>query len=104
MRIDIISVVPELMDGAFSHSILKRAQERNLVSIHIHHLRDYAINKHGQVDDTPYGGGAGMVLMCEPLSKVIDKLKAERNYDEIIYLTPDGDIFHQQKANQLWGI
>lgn len=101
MRIDIISVVPELLESPFSHSILKRAKERGLLEIHIHHLRDYAINKHGQVDDMQYGGGAGMVLMCEPLGDVIQKLTSERPYDEIIYLTPDGKTFHQRIANTL---
>jgi tRNA (guanine37-N1)-methyltransferase len=101
MRIDIITVVPELLDGPFAHSIMKRAQEKKIVEIHIHHLRDYAINKHGQVDDTQYGGGAGMVLMCEPLGDVITKLKQERHYDEVVYLTPDGVTFQQRIANRL---
>lgn len=101
MRIDIITVVPELLDGPFAHSIMKRAQEKKIVEIHIHHLRDYAINKHGQVDDTQYGGGAGMVLMCEPLGDVITKLKHERHYDEVVYLTPDGVTFQQRIANRL---
>lgn len=101
MRIDIISVVPELLESPFSHSMLKRAKERGLLEIYIHQLRDYAINKHGQVDDMQYGGGAGMVLMCEPLGDVIQKLKSERRYDDIIYLTPDGKTFHQRTANAL---
>ncbi|MBL7774037.1 MAG: tRNA (guanosine(37)-N1)-methyltransferase TrmD [Chitinophagaceae bacterium] len=101
MRIDIITVVPELLESPFNHSILKRAKERNLLQIHIHHLRDFAINKYGQVDDTQYGGGAGMVLMCEPLGDAIKKLKSERVYDDIIYLTPDGQTFHQRTANTL---
>lgn len=101
MRIDIITVLPELLNSPFQHSILKRAQEKQLLDIHIHPLRDYAINKHGQVDDMQYGGGAGMVLMCEPLSKIIEQLKSDRSYDEIIYLTPDGETFHQKTANTL---
>jgi len=101
MRIDIITVLPELLESPFQHSILKRAQEKKLLEIYVHPLRDYAINKYGQVDDTQYGGGAGMVLMCEPLSECIESLKANRNYDEIIYLTPDGETYSQQTANTL---
>ncbi len=101
MRIDIITVLPELLESPLNHSIMKRAKERGLLNIHLHQLRDYAINKHGQVDDMQYGGGAGMVIMCEPLAKCIEKLKDERAYDEIIYLTPDGKTFHQQTANTL---
>lgn len=101
MRIDIITLMPELLESPFNHSILKRAKERGLLDIHLHQLREFAINKHGQVDDMQYGGGAGMVMMCEPLSKAIEKLKAERNYDEIIYLTPDGITFKQKIANTL---
>lgn len=101
MRIDIITVLPELLESPLNHSIMKRAKEKGLLDIHIHHLRDYAINKHGQVDDMQYGGGAGMVIMCEPLAKVIEKLKNERPYDEIIYLTPDGETYKQQIANSL---
>jgi len=101
MRIDIITVMPELLESPFNHSILNRAKERGLLHIHLHQLRDYAINKHGQVDDMQYGGGAGMVMMCEPLAKVIEKLKGERDYDDIIYLTPDGITLHQKIANTL---
>lgn len=101
MRIDIITVMPELLESPFNHSILKRAKERGLLDIHLHQLRDYAINKHGQVDDMQYGGGAGMVIMCEPLAKAIETLKAARDYDEVIYLTPDGVTFNQQIANRL---
>ncbi|MBL7767021.1 MAG: tRNA (guanosine(37)-N1)-methyltransferase TrmD [Chitinophagaceae bacterium] len=101
MRIDIITVLPDLLESPLNHSIMKRAREKGLLEVHIHSLRDYAINKYGQVDDTQFGGGAGMVIMCEPLSKVIEKLKSERNYDEIIYLTPDGETYHQQTANRL---
>lgn len=101
MRIDIITVLPELLESPFSHSIMKRAHEKGLLDVHLHQLRDFAINKHGQVDDTQYGGGAGMVIMCEPLAKAIDKLKDERDYDEIIYLTPDGITYKQGIANTL---
>ena len=101
MRIDIISVMPELMESFFKHSIIKRAKEKGLVQIYVHHLRDYAINDFGKIDDTPYGGGAGMVLMIEPIDKLISKLKAERDYDEIIYVTPDAPVFNQKMANTL---
>ncbi len=93
--------MPELLESPFKHSILKRAKEKGLLNIHLHQLREYAINKHGQVDDMQYGGGAGMVMMCEPLSNLIVKLMSERSYDEIIYLTPDGKNFHQKIANTL---
>jgi tRNA (guanine37-N1)-methyltransferase len=101
MRIDIISVLPDLLQGPLQHSIMKRAQDKGLLEIHIHNLRDYALNAYGQVDDAPYGGGAGMVLMCEPLAKVIDELKAQLTYDEIIYLTPDGQTLKQGMVNRL---
>lgn len=101
MRIDIITVLPELLESPLNHSIMKRAKERGLLDIHLHQLREFAVNKHGQVDDTQYGGGAGMVIMCEPLSDCIEKLKAARTYDDIIYLTPDGKTFHQKMANTL---
>ncbi|MCF6350995.1 MAG: tRNA (guanosine(37)-N1)-methyltransferase TrmD [Flavobacteriaceae bacterium] len=101
MRIDIISVIPELMQSPFEHSILKRAQEKKLVEIHFHNLRDYALNNYGKIDDSPFGGGAGMVLMIEPIDKCITKLKTERNYDEIIYMTPDAPILNQQTSNTL---
>jgi tRNA (guanine37-N1)-methyltransferase len=101
MRFDIITLMPELLESPFKHSILKRAKEKGLLNIHLHQLREYAINKHGQVDDMQYGGGAGMVMMCEPLSNLIVKLMSERSYDEIIYLTPDGKNFHQKIANTL---
>lgn len=100
MRFDVITVLPELLESPLSHSIMKRAQEKNLLHIQLHNLRDFAVNKHGQVDDYQFGGGAGMVMMCEPLSKIIEKLKAARTYDAIIYLTPDGETFNQQIANQ----
>lgn len=101
MRIDIICVFPELIHAAVQHSILKRAQEKGLLEVHFHALRDYAINKHRQIDDMQYGGGAGMVLMCEPLSNVIEKLQSQRTYDDIIYLSPDGVTYKQQIANSL---
>lgn len=101
MRFDIITLMPELLESPFNHSILKRAKEKSLLHVHLHQLREYAINKHGQVDDMQYGGGAGMVMMCEPLSNLIEKLMTERKYDEIIYLTPDGKNYHQKIANTL---
>ncbi|MBL20075.1 MAG: tRNA (guanosine(37)-N1)-methyltransferase TrmD [Flavobacteriaceae bacterium] len=101
MRIDIISVVPELMYSPFTGSIMKRAQQANLVEVYFHNLRDYSANSYKQVDDYPYGGGAGMVLMIEPIDKCINKLKAARDYDAVIYMTPDGDVLNQAKANQL---
>ena len=101
MHIDIITVVPELLESPFSHSIMKRAQEKGLLTVQSHNLRKWAINKHMQVDDYQFGGGAGMVLMPEPLANAIDELKKDRTYDEIIYMTPDGPRFDQQAANQL---
>ena len=90
MRIDILTVIPELLESPLSHSIMKRAQAKGLLEIQIHNLRQWAVNEYGQVDDYQYGGGAGMVMMCEPLVKAITQLRSERTYDEIIYLTPDG--------------
>jgi len=101
MTIDIITVVPDLLDGPFSHSIMKRAQDKGLLSVRTHNLRKWAINKHAQVDDYPFGGGAGMVLMCEPLANAIEELQLNRTYDAIIYMTPDGKTFDQPMANQL---
>ena len=101
MRIDILTVLPELFEGPFSHSILKRAQEKNLVEIHVHNIRDYSTHRQKSVDDYQYGGGAGMVMTVQPIADCINQLKAERSYDEIIYLTPDGDVFDQKMANQL---
>lgn len=100
MRIDIISVLPELLVSPLSHSIMKRAQSKGLLEVYIHNLRQWAVNEYGQIDDYQYGGGAGMVMMCEPLVKAIDQLKKERDYDEIIYLTPDGSTLNQKLANQ----
>lgn len=101
MRIDIITCLPKLIESPFQHSILKRAYEKGLAEVVIHDLRDYAMNKHKQVDDYAYGGGAGMVLMIEPVANILQKLKNERSYDEIIYMSPDGELFDQQMANRL---
>ncbi len=101
MRIDIITVLPELLKSPFEASILKRAIEKGLVEIHFHNLRDYVTDNYRQVDDYQFGGGAGMVMMIEPIDKCISKLKSERNYDEIIYMTPDGETLKQRMANQL---
>ncbi|MEO6134785.1 MAG: tRNA (guanosine(37)-N1)-methyltransferase TrmD [Ginsengibacter sp.] len=101
MKIDIISVVPQLMESFFSHSILKRAREKNLLNINLVNLREYTSYKHGQVDDYQFGGGAGLVMMPEPLVNAIESLKAETSYDEIIFLTPDGETFTQPMANAL---
>jgi tRNA (guanine37-N1)-methyltransferase len=101
MRIDIISVLPELLESPFAHSILKRAKEKNLLEVYVHPLRQWAVNEYGQVDDYQYGGGAGMVMMCEPLANAIESLSAKTKYDEIIYMTPDGERFNQKTANQL---
>jgi len=101
MHIDIISVIPELLESPLQHSIMKRAQEKDLLKVELHHLRKWAVNEYGQVDDYQFGGGAGMVMMPEPLSKAIEELSALRKYDEIIYLTPDGQRLNQQMANKL---
>lgn len=101
MRIDILSCLPKLLESPLSHSIIQRAKDKQLVEIHIHDLRDYATGKHRQLDDYPYGGGAGMVMMVEPIARAIRKLKAEREYDEVIYLTPDGERLDQKIVNHL---
>ena len=101
MRIDILTILPKLFDGPFSDSILKRAQEKGHVAIHLHNIRDYSTDKHKNVDDYQYGGGAGMVMRIEPIAACIEKLKSERTYDEIIYMTPDGEILEQGTSNQL---
>ncbi|MDD3385306.1 MAG: tRNA (guanosine(37)-N1)-methyltransferase TrmD [Bacteroidales bacterium] len=101
MRIDIITAVPELLTGPFDHSMVKRAIEKGLASIHIHNLRDYATGKHKSVDDYPFSGGGGMVLMVEPIDRAISDLKAQRDYQEIIYTSPDGQAFNQKLANRL---
>ncbi|MBO9633021.1 MAG: tRNA (guanosine(37)-N1)-methyltransferase TrmD [Chitinophagaceae bacterium] len=101
MRIDIISIVPELLESPLGHSIMKRARDKGLLEVHVHHLRQWAVNEYGQVDDYQYGGGAGMVMMPEPLANAIETLQKDRAYDEIIYVTPDGPRFDQSTANQL---
>jgi len=101
MRIDIISAVPQLMESPFSHSILKRAKEKGLLEVFLHDLRDYTDSKHKQIDDYQFGGGAGMVLMIEPIERCIQKLKSERDYAETIYMTPDGNTLNQSMCNQL---
>jgi tRNA (guanine37-N1)-methyltransferase len=101
MRIDIITVSPELIESPFQHSIIKRAIDKGLAEVYFHNLRDYAINDYGKIADTPFGGGAGMVLMIEPIEKCITKLQNERKYDEIIYTTPDAPVLNQQIANTL---
>lgn len=101
MRIDIITVLPELLESPFQHSILKRAQTKGIVEVQLHPLRDYSSNKHRTVDDYSYGGGAGMVMCIEPIAKCIDKLKSERTYDEVIYMSPDGEMLDQKMSNQL---
>ncbi len=101
MRIDILTLFPEMFDGPFNHSIIKRAKEKGLVEIHLHNIRDYSTNKHKRVDDYPYGGGAGMVMVCQPVADCIEKLKSERDYDDIIYMSPDGEVLEQQMANKM---
>ena len=101
MRIDIITVLPELLESPFNHSILKRAKAKGILEIHLHNLRDYTPYKQGQVDDYQFGGGAGMVMMPEPLAIAIDNLKNQMEYDEVIYMTPDGDLFNQKMANTI---
>lgn len=101
MRIDIISVQPQLLESPLNHSIMKRAQEKGLLEVVVHNLRDYTLYRQAQVDDYQFGGGAGMVIMPEPLAIVLDKLMGERKYDEIIYMTPDGITFNQKTANKL---
>lgn len=101
MRIDVLTILPELMQSPFAASIMQRAKDKGHVEIHFHNIRDYSTNKHKNVDDYQYGGGAGMVMSIEPIAAVIEKLKAERNYDEIIYMTPDGEVLEQSLCNQL---
>lgn len=101
MHIDILTVLPELLESPLSHSIMKRAQQKGLLSVQVHNLRKWAVNEYGQVDDYQYGGGAGMVMMCEPLVKAVQELQQERKFDEIIYLTPDGERLNQKIANQI---
>jgi tRNA (guanine37-N1)-methyltransferase len=101
MTIEILTVLPELLTSPFEHSMMKKAQEKGLLNIKLHNLRDWAINKHGQVDDYQYGGGAGMVMVCEPLANAIDQLQEAGKFDEIIFMTPDGERFNQKQANTL---
>src|SRR5699024_5263815 len=100
-RIDILTVVPDLLISPFDHSIVQRAKNKGKVEIYIHNIRDYSTDKHKNVDDYQYGGGAGMVMKIQPIADCIEKLQSERKYDEIIYMTPDGELFDQQEANQL---
>lgn len=101
MKIDILTVVPDLLESPFSHSIMKRANDKGLLTVNVHNLRKWAINKHMQVDDYQFGGGAGMVIMPEPLANAIDELQQNEKYDEIIFMTPDGKNFNQKTANSL---
>jgi len=101
MRVDILTILPDLLEGPFSASILKRAQEKGLAEIHVHNIRDYSTNKQKSVDDYQYGGGAGMVMSIEPIALLIEKLQAERTYDEVIYMTPDGEVLDQRMSNTL---
>ena len=101
MRIDIITVIPQLIEGFLQESILGRAQKKGLVEIHLHNLRDYAVRKDRRIDDYPFGGFAGMVMQCEPIDRCISALTAERHYDQIIFTTPDGEQFDQPMANEL---
>ena len=101
MRIDILTVLPELLEGPLNHSILKRAQNKGLVEIIVHNLRDFSTDKHRRVDDYPFGGSAGMVMQIEPIDRAISQLKSERDYDDVIYTSPDGEVFNQPIANTL---
>jgi len=101
MKVDILTVLPELLESPLNHSIMKRAQEKGLLQVQVHSLRKWAVNSYGQVDDYQFGGGAGMVMMCEPLANAIEELSSANAFDEIIYLTPDGTRFDQGLANQL---
>lgn len=101
MRIDVLTILPRLLDGPFADSILKRAQEKGLLELHVHNIRDYTQDKHNRVDDTPYGGQAGMVMTIQPIADLIEKLQSERSYDEVIYMTPDGETLKQGVSNTL---
>lgn len=101
MRIDIISALPELLVSPFGHSILKRAHDKGLLDVQVHDLREFGLGRHKQIDDYQFGGGAGMVMMAEPLANAIESLQAERRYDEVIYMTPDGETLRQPLANRL---
>src|SRR5882757_8741422 len=101
LQIDILTVLPELLESPFNHSILKRAKEKGLLEIRVHNLRQWAVNEYGQIDDYQFGGGAGMVMMPEPLAKAIEELSKDRPYDDIIYMTPDGERLNQKISNSL---
>ena len=101
MRIDLLTVLPEMLESPLNCSIIKRARDKGLVEIHVHNLRDYTTNKHRKVDDYPFGGDAGMVMQIEPIDRAISALKAERDYDEVIFTSPDGETFNQGMANSL---
>ena len=101
MRIDLLTVLPEMLESPLNCSIIKRARDKGLVEIHVHNLRDYTTNKHRKVDDYPFGGEAGMVMQIEPIDRAISALKAERDYDEVIFTSPDGETFNQGMANSL---
>ncbi len=101
LHIDIIAVVPELLNGAFDHSIIGRAKKKQLVNIQVHNLRDYSVNKHNKIDDYVFGGGAGMLIQIEPVDRLISLLKSQRTYDEVIYMSPDGELLDQNLANGL---
>ena len=101
MRIDILSILPQLIESPLSDSIMQRAQDKGCIEIHLHDIRKYSLDKHHRVDDYQYGGGAGMVMSVEPIANLIDKLKQERSYDEVIYMSPDGDLLNQTMCNQL---
>jgi tRNA (guanine37-N1)-methyltransferase len=103
MRFDILTILPELLEGPFNVSIMKRAQEKGILQIRLHNIRDYSTDKHKNVDDYQYGGGAGMVMSIEPIVTLIEKLKKERSYDEIIYMTPDGEVLEQRHSNN-WSL
>jgi tRNA (guanine37-N1)-methyltransferase len=104
MRFDIITVLPDLLQSPFAHSILQRAQTKGIAQIHVHSLRDYSTNKQRSVDDYPYGGGSGMVMSIEPFARCIEELQSQRTYDEIIFMTPDGSTLNQSTANELSGL
>ncbi|MCQ2285813.1 MAG: tRNA (guanosine(37)-N1)-methyltransferase TrmD [Bacteroidales bacterium] len=101
MRIDIMTLFPEMFTGPFTQSIIKKAIDRQLLEIHLHDIRDYTLDKHNRVDDYPFGGGAGMVMQVEPIARCIEKLQSERHYDAVVFMTPDGPTFNQQHANRL---
>ena len=101
MHIDILTALPELLESPFQHSMMKRAQDKGLLTIQVHQLRKWAVNEYGQIDDYQYGSKAGMIMMCEPLAKAIEELSLQKKFDEVIYLTPDGNTFNQKTANAL---